>query len=298
VGLHLSNLLAAARGHRPRHPRARRTRRLRPIVPAAKNELTYKATLLSLVRRCRSLVGNSLDEVRAHWYPAPGLDSVALDGVPSGTVTPINKAKASLGGLDKWARKMAGLAAESNRDTVDERLAREIHRAIGVDVSALLQANGPLLQSMQRATEANVALITSIPEQYFDRVYSTITDGWVKGLRWESLVEQIQRDGDVTESRAKLIARDQTVKMNSDFNRERQQQVGIEKYEWSTSQDERVRTSHADVDGRTFRWDEPGPVPGAVAGEPCHPGIDVNCRCVAIPVVDMAELGIQAAEAA
>jgi SPP1 gp7 family putative phage head morphogenesis protein len=290
VGLHLSNLLAAARGHKPRHPRARRPRRLRPIVPAAKNELAYKATLLSLVKRCRRLVDGALDDIRAHWYPAPGLDGVAADGIASGVVTPISRAQAALGGLDKWARRMAGLAAEANRDTVDERLAREIHRAIGVDVSAMLKANGPLLQSMQKATEANVALIKSIPEQYFGRVYSTVTEGWVSGLRWESLVEQIQRDGDITENRAKLIARDQTSKMNASFNQERQQQVGIERYEWSTSQDERVRDSHADMDGKIVDWASPP----MVDGEAVHAGEAINCRCTAIPVVDMQEVGAAA----
>jgi len=121
-------------------------------------------------------------------------------------------------------------------------------------------------------------------------VTETVTGGWVEGMRWESLVEQIQHDGDVTENRAKLIARDQTAKINSAFNQERQQQVGIEKYEWQTSGDERVRESHAEVDGKIFEWGEAGPVAGSVNGEPCHPGEDIQCRCVAVPVVNMEAL--------
>ena len=289
MGLHLAILAAAARGHRKRHGNARSVRRLRPVVPNARAELQYKRSLLALVRHCRGFIEGALPGLRVHWpRPAESGDGVihAHDSAADLTAA-IRAASRKLGNLDAWAKRMVGIAVELNRDSVDERLARVIREAIGIDVARLLHANGPLLQSMQDATDRNIALIKSIPEQYFDRVLDTVSSGWTQGMRWESLVEQIQHDGDVTENRAKLIARDQTAKMNSAFNRERQQQVGIEEYEWQTSGDERVRESHAEVDGHVFRWDEPGPVAGSVAGEPCHPGEDIQCRCLAIPVVNM-----------
>jgi len=258
------------------------------VRPSFKSELRYRAGLLQLVARCRELGNGALNAIEASWpRPTAGDAIQVIDSIPPSLEQEIKRAAAKLGNLDTWTKRLVGMAVESNRDNVDGRLARVIHEAIGVDVSRLLQANGPLLQSMRGATAENIALIKTIPEQYFDRVTETVTSGWVEGLRWESLVEQVQHDGDVTENRAKLIARDQTAKMNSAFNAERQQQVGIEKYEWQTSGDERVRESHAEVDGHVFRWDEPGPVAGSVAGEPCHPGQDIQCRCVPIPHVDM-----------
>jgi SPP1 gp7 family putative phage head morphogenesis protein len=288
VGLHIAILAQAARGHRPRHPRARPTRRLRPVRQSRKSELAYKDRLLGLVKHCRSLVERELSKLRSHWPERVGDSHIVADSISSELVNFIHRVKGQLGGLDTWAKKMAGLAAEANRDTVDERLAEAIKRAIGVDVSSLLKANGPLLQTMRQATAVNVDLIKSIPDQYLGRVSETITGGWVQGIRWESLVEQVQRDGEVTERRAKLIARDQTSKMNSAFNQERQQQVGIERYEWSTSEDERVRPSHADMDGKECRWDDP-PI---VDDEPVHAGEAINCRCTAIPIVDMEEMQI------
>jgi uncharacterized protein with gpF-like domain len=264
--------------------------------------MQYRAGLLQLVYRCQDVVKAVLPDIEAHWPRPRAGDSIRVgDSIPSGVDAAIKRAAAKLGNLDEWAKRMVGLAVEANRDSVDERLGRAIKEAIGVDVSRLLKANGPLLQSMRSATADNIALIKSIPEQYFGRVTETITAGWVQGLRWESLVGQIERDGEITENRAKLIARDQTGKMNSAFNRELQQQVGIERFEWSTSQDERVRgnpsgkypdavSDHWALNGRTFRWDEPGPCRGTISGEPCHPGEDVNDRCVALPIVDMAEL--------
>ena len=294
MALHLAILAAAARGHRRRHGNARAIRRLGPIRRNHKSELVYRAALLQLVRRCRSLVEGSIASLKVYWpRPAPGDSVRAADAVRPSAKQLLAQAKNKLGDLDGWAKRMTGLAVEANRENVDARLGREIHRAIGVNVTNILQANGPLLQSMSVATKANVALIKTIPDQYFDRVYSTVTSGWTQGLRWESMVEQIQADGDITENRAKLIARDQTSKMNAAFNQERQQQVGIERFEWSTSEDERVRESHAELDGKTFDWDNP-PI---VDGEQATPGSPVNCRCVALPVVDMEEIGAAAGSA-
>ena len=290
MGLHFAIPARAARDHRKRGAKSRR-RRLRPIVPNAKAELAYKAALLSLVRRCRSLVDRALSSLKDKW-PASAQDgrARARDEALPGDILKRSRLIAKLGNLDKWAKRMVGLAVEANRDNVDRRLAEEIRRTIGVDVSAIFRSDAGLLRSMTAATKDNVALIKTIPEQYFDRVFSTVTDGWSQGLRWESLVEQIQRDGNITENRAKLIARDQTSKMNAAFNQERQQQVGIERYEWSTSQDERVRESHADMDGKTCEWANP-PI---VDGEPVHAGEAINCRCTALPIVDEAAVAEQA----
>lgn len=292
MGLHFHLRDAAARG--PRKRRAKLRRRLRPIVQNARAELAYKTALLSLVRRCTAAVERVLPSLKAKW-PEPG----AADGlsrardadVPAEVLAAIKRASRTLGGLDKWAKRMVGLAVEANRDNVDRRLAGEIQRVIGIDVSGILRANTPLLSSMRVATKDNVALIRTIPKQHFDRVTKTVTEGWTAGARWESLVKQIARDGSVTENRARLIARDQTAKMNSAFNQERQQQVGIEEYEWSTSRDERVRPEHVDMDGKTCRWDDP-PI---VEDEPVHPGEAVNCRCVALPIVDVNALAAEAA---
>jgi SPP1 gp7 family putative phage head morphogenesis protein len=289
MALHLAILAAGARGHKRRHGNARPVKRLRPIHPNHVAELKYRSGILQLVSRCKSIVDGQLAALESHWPRPTSADGVRVgDSLPYSIEAFIRSAKGKLGGLDEWTKRMVGLAVEANRDSVDDRLAREIKRAIGVDVGHLLHANGPLLQAMKTATKDNVALIKSIPEKYFGRVTETLTAGWTGGVRWESLVDQIQRDGDITENRAKLIARDQTSKMNSSFNQERQQQVGIEKFEWSTSEDERVRESHAELDGKIFSWDDPPIVDDEVA----TPGSPILCRCVAIPFIDMGDAAL------
>ena len=75
----------------------------------------------------------------------------------------------------------------------------------------------------------------------------------------------------------------------------RMRSIGLELYVWSTSGDEKVRPSHKLMDGLLCRWDDatvyredggktwkPRPA-GAVR---LHPGMDIQCRCVALAYFD------------
>ena len=73
------------------------------------------------------------------------------------------------------------------------------------------------------------------------------------------------------------LTRDQTSKLVGQLNHARQTEVGIDRYRWLTSQDERVRPSHINNSGQIFSWADPPADTG-------HPGEDVMCRCVAVPV--------------
>jgi len=125
----------------------------------------------------------------------------------------------------------------------------------------------------------NSQLITSIPQQELTRVAGIVERGLQQGVRFTDIENQINKSFGITSRRAKLIARDQTTKLNSSLTKLRQQEVGVEEYIWQTAGDERVRQTHRDNDGKKFKWDKPPKITG-------HPGNDVNCRCVAIPVLD------------
>lgn len=59
------------------------------------------------------------------------------------------------------------------------------------------------------------------------------------------------------------------------LNQTRQAALGIDQYIWTTAGDNRVRSSHASREGKTFSWDN-----GAI-----HPGSEPNCRCTAVPML-------------
>jgi SPP1 gp7 family putative phage head morphogenesis protein len=183
------------------------------------------------------------------------------------------------------SRKMVN----SVKRTVDDRLRSEVRRSVGIDIEPFIRNDNQLTPLIDQAVKDNVALIKSIPEQYFQKLEEHVVGAIVSGARHEKLKEVVGYVGKVTENRAKLIARDQVSKLNGSINRIRQSSIGIDEYVWSTSKDERVRETHADNEGKRFRWDNPPEETG-------HPGEDINCRCVAIPYFNLdameAEMGL------
>lgn len=268
--------------------RKRQGRRLNPVKPSRKNELWYKAELLGIVAQLRKATREVVlpflqrnEPLYVKTGDSAGGAQIARDRA-SVTIAPqIETLKKRFGGIEGVAQRLAEAATRRNLDAVDDRLRDSVKTSLGIDISGFLTRSNPIQEVTQAATKANIALISSIPEQYFDKLETAVTKGVEAGVRFEDLAKEIQRIGDVTESRAKLIARDQTSKLNGAMSQIRQMSIGIERYTWSTAGDERVREEHAALDGQEFSWAE-APPDG-------HPGEAVNCRCVAIPVVNLDE---------
>ena len=125
----------------------------------------------------------------------------------------------------------------------------------------------------------NTALIKSLPTRLHPEIEGIVRRGVMNGASVKDLTEQIKARYGVTDYRAKLIAQDQTLKLNADLTRYRLQSVGVKEYVWRSVQDSRVRPEHADRNGKTYSWDK-GPSNGQ------HPGQEVRCRCRAEAVWD------------
>lgn len=140
--------------------------------------------------------------------------------------------------------------------------------------------NEPWLEDQLKIfASQNAQLIQSLPDQELERVAGIVERGLQNGKTYTAVKKEIQKSFAISDRRARTIARDQTKKLNSNLTRLRQQELGVEEYIWQTVGDERVRASHAANNGKKFRWDKPPPKTG-------HPGNDVNCRCIAMPVLD------------
>lgn len=124
----------------------------------------------------------------------------------------------------------------------------------------------------------NVRLIKSIPQQYHDKLQGIVSRALTQGFTVKNTSTEIKKLYDMTNKRAQLIARDQIATLNAQISQKRQQEAGVEEYIWSTSHDQRVRDSHSAREGVFFKWNNPP--------EDGHPGIAINCRCVALPVID------------
>jgi SPP1 gp7 family putative phage head morphogenesis protein len=114
---------------------------------------------------------------------------------------------------------------------------------------------------------------------------SVLSDANARGLRHEEIAKTIQATTGASKKRSKLIARDQTLKYNASVQKAQAQAAGISKYTWSTSKDAAVRPMHKALEGKQFSYDDP-PVTNE-DGDRNNPGEDYNCRCNAIPVIDL-----------
>lgn len=172
-----------------------------------------------------------------------------------------------------------------------QEVSKNLKNQTGIDLSAYLGNSPRIAEKVNAMTTANVQLIKSIRSQYLDKVQNAVTQAVVNGTLNKDLVQQIKDIGKTTEKRAIFIARDQSSKLNAALTQARHEDVGITKYTWSTSGDERVRESHAEKDGQVFEYANPP----ADTGHPAH---DYNCRCVAIPYLgDVVKASSNAQEA-
>ena len=137
---------------------------------------------------------------------------------------------------------------------------------------------------MKKWARDNAALINDIPRKTIKQIADATTEALLSGKNQEDMTKEIfdimTERTDVTDSRAKLIARDQVAKLNGNLTKQRQQDIGVSGYIWRTVGDERVREEHDAVDGDYFDWDNP---PSETDGN--HPGEDYQCRCWAEPVL-------------
>ena len=140
-------------------------------------------------------------------------------------------------------------------------------------IKPLGAGSGPLIDHW-RAT--NVHLIRSLADDLLPEVTKILNTS-------EDIRGDLQERFDVTASRADLIARDQTLKLNGQITEHLQTDAGITRYRWSTSHDDRVRPGHAELDGTEQEWAAP---PDTGDGEMNHPGQAIQCRCVAVPILD------------
>lgn len=151
---------------------------------------------------------------------------------------------------------------------------------------------------IKESIENNVRLIKTIPNIYFNDVSEAIYAHFTGAPLPEGITERLSTIGGIPKSRAAFIARDQTAKLNGQLTRYRHESVGIKKYTWRNSQDQRVvgnpaglypkptrgHGNHWEREGKVYYYNKP-PADG-------NPGFAYNCRCYAEAILDIAELNV------
>lgn len=174
--------------------------------------------------------------------------------------------------LEGKVREYFNATSKNNR----LQLIRQIRRMISIDA---FPRDTALAQMVQNFTRWNADLITTMTGDYVNQVSTIVRQGVQAGDRPVRIARLIRERFAVTEARAAFIARDQVNKLNGNLTMTRQASLGLDKYIWRTSLDERVRESHLEKEGRIYKWSDPPNDTG-------HPGHDFNCRCHAEPYIE------------
>lgn len=262
------SLAALANQKRPRLPG---TVELFPKIE--EDASTYVAYLRS-IRRLEYEMARLIRDVLA---PAYGnvKAGMSLDADES-TFEQIRLAMASMVRLvSQQVQELLGLASANHT----KKFMAAARRTFGIDLAAVVSQND-LEAYLNAAALRNAGLIKGFSDDLVRTVQQYTTTYLIQGKSAAELKTVLKERLGVSDSRARLIARDQTAKLTSDLNRKRHEDAGIDQYDWRTSHDERVRPLHKKLDGLRYKYGEPT---GAEGGLP--PGQPIQCRCVAQGVV-------------
>ena len=175
------------------------------------------------------------------------------------------------------AKPHNGVPVEAIQQSIDgmngyhrKKVIDTFRRALGVDIRPLLTE--PAINAfMNNKVTENVNLIKTIPS----RLQFALRANLLKQLEEHPFDQQMLKRTLRDEFKSsgynlRRITRDQTNKTIGGLTQVRQTQLGIESYQWITSQDERVRPSHVRNSGQIFEWGKPPSETGA-------PGDDILC---------------------
>lgn len=194
--------------------------------------------------------------------------------------------------LEKYAEALTPWAARTASTMlleVNER-DRESWFSLGNAISVQLRhdlINAPIGERMRALLAEQVTLIKSLPIEAGERVHELTLKGLENSERSKAFVEEIERSGEVTTSRAVLIARTEVAGTASILTQTRAEAAGSTHYRWRTAGDHSVRPGHKAMAGKICEWANPPAVQEGDRVIRHHPGRIWNCRCWPEPIIDL-----------
>lgn len=186
---------------------------------------------------------------------------------------------------------LTSLAKTANeaKEFGDKEFEKMLQKGIHVSVPSSAEWWNDMKKSW---AEDNYTLITSNAKNYVSKINTLTEQAIVNGLSPKKLKEEIYKATEgLTQKHCKLIARDQMGKLNGQITQAQMEEIGLDMYVWSTAFDDRVRDSHAAMEGLLCRWDDASVcsydggktwVDRPSAAVQLHPGQDIQCRCVGL----------------
>lgn len=142
--------------------------------------------------------------------------------------------------------------------------------------------------------QSNASLISTVPQIVGQHAVHHVQQEQMAGRRAEDIMRDLKPYmRNLKDWQVKRIARTEVAKADTAITRTRAEEIDLNWYVWETSQDARVRDSHRKMQGVLINWNDP-PSPEALSREKpvghYHAGNIYNCRCIALPMVDVSDV--------
>jgi SPP1 gp7 family putative phage head morphogenesis protein len=212
------------------------------------------------------------------------IDSIIKVMAPDGVVKNPDELNTALRRYSEMIRPWARAAAEKMVARVAQRGEAawfQMGRDMGRNLKKELET-APTGAAMREIMEAQVDLITSIPLDAAQRVHKLTMEGITTGRTMGDIAKEIQRQNQVSASKAMVIARTEVARTASVLTQVRAEHAGATHYIWRTSRDADVRDSHREMEGTVIAFADPPTTDGMVG----HAGQLINCRCFCQPLFD------------
>jgi SPP1 gp7 family putative phage head morphogenesis protein len=252
------------------------------LISSASIADQYQKAIIALIRKMH----DDADREFRRMFNDPGYAMDAIDGNPASRARIIiNYLKRKYG---KYFNKLAQVATDRmirqtiRHSTVTLNMSlKEI--AKDLELSPEFLKSGRLKEIVMASTQEAAQLIKTIPEQYLSQVQGQVMRSITNGTGLETLVPFLREKYGQNVRKARNVAHDQTRKAYSSISNARMQSAGIEEFEWCHSHGGKTqRKQHLEWNGKTFRFDDP---PKDEQFGPVLPGIAINCRCFARPIL-------------
>lgn len=164
---------------------------------------------------------------------------------------------------------------------------RQIYNALLLET----KKGNPVGNTYRVLVDQNATIIKTLPHDIAEKTTRKVSKLAIEGMRASEIAKEIQKDfPKAGKASAKLIARTEVSKASTALTHSRSQNLGIDYYVWRTSEDARVRSSHAHMDDVIVPWNSP-PSPELLNHQKSegnyHAGNIYNCRCYAEPLVSL-----------
>lgn len=147
------------------------------------------------------------------------------------------------------------------------------------------------LNQFKKAVKSNFKMIRSIPKEVMEvykfKYINTLVKQVAEGSIGRKTFEKELRESGAT--RAKLIARTETAKLQTVISEARSKDLGSICYKWLASNDKRTRPSHKAMNGVIVFWRKQSEKP-LLDNMQGNAGEFPNCRCAPQPIFDEDDL--------